>query len=130
MTNVKNYPVNTHSAADLINRMYDYLSFYQHMETQRIYDEYSGSTVLQARTPGGAIKQVIGLDKAVTVRFTETTNGVSVEIGEGKWLDKSIVMTTSMFILWPLAVTSGVGIYKQKKLLKDIEHEIDNFMWH
>ncbi len=130
MTNVKNYPTTAHSAADLVNRMYDYLSFYQRMDTQRIYDEGGRTTILQARTPGGALKQIIGLDKAVTIRFTETAQGISVEIGEGNWIDKSIVMTTSMFILWPLAVTSGVGIYKQRKLLKDIEHELDSFMWH
>ena len=37
-------------------------------------------------------------------------------------------MTVSMFVLWPLTVTSGVGIYKQKKLIDNLIAEMDSYM--
>lgn len=37
-------------------------------------------------------------------------------------------MTISMFVLWPLTVTSGVGIYKQKKLISELTEEMDTYM--
>ena len=34
-------------------------------------------------------------------------------IGAGKWLDKAIAGTVSIFVLWPLAVTAGFGAWEQ-----------------
>jgi hypothetical protein len=41
---------------------------------------------------------------------------MTVEIGAGKWIDKAAVGTVSMFILWPLAVTAGLGAWEQMKM--------------
>ena len=40
----------------------------------------------------------------------------TVEIGAGKWVDKAAVGTVSLFILWPLAITAGMGAWEQMKL--------------
>lgn len=85
------------------------------MTTQKLTDEL-GNKVLQARASGGKWKQFLGMDKAITIRFKESKESVSVEIGDAKWVDKGAVMVTSLFVLWPLALTSGYGLYKQGKL--------------
>lgn len=128
MATNKVYPVTHHTASELINHMYSYLSDDQGMETQRVRDNAGNYTLVQARTKGGKFKKIVGLDKTVTLRFIEAPNAVNVEVGEAKWIDKSIVMTLSMFVLWPLTVTSGVGIYKQKKLISDLISEMDSYM--
>ncbi len=105
----------------LVSAVENHLSDEEGMETQRLTDE-KGATVLQARAKGGKWKQFIGLDKALAVRFSKVgSNEVRMEVGESKWVDKGVVMTVSMFVLWPLAVTSGVGMYKQAKLPEHVD---------
>lgn len=128
MANNKLYPVTRHSATELISHMHTYLEDSQEMEVQCIHSSEGALTILQARARGGSFKQLVGLDRAVTLRFTEMPGVVNVEIGEAKWIDKSIVMIVSMFILWPLTVTSGVGIYRQQKLLSSLTEEMDDYM--
>lgn len=128
MSSSKIYSTSHHSASDLVEHMYHYLIDAQGMETQRIHNAESNFSIVQARTKGGKVKQFVGLDKAVTLRFIASPGVVNVEIGEAKWVDKSVVMTISMFILWPLAATSGVGFYKQQKLLNDLNAEMDTYM--
>ncbi len=128
MMSNKIYPTTHHTASELINHVDSYLANVQGMETQQVRNAEGEFSIVQARAKRGRVKQLVGLDKAVTVRFIEAPSAVNVEIGEAKWIDKSIVMTVSMFILWPLAVTSGVGIYKQKKLIRDLMAEMDGYM--
>lgn len=76
----------------------------------------------------GKLKQFIGMDKALTVRFILLDDGkVSIDIGEKKWADKGAVIAVSMFVLWPLAISGGIGIYKQKKLSSKIICIIDEY---
>lgn len=126
MASSKYYPVHHHTAAELFNHMCDYFTDVQGMEIQCI--PTAAGTVIQARVKGGQYKKFLGLDRAATLRLTEVPGVVNVEIGEAKWIDKSVVMTISMFVLWPLTVTSGVGFYKQKKLLDDLSAEMDRYM--
>lgn len=112
----------------LITAIEENLSLVENMETQVTTDE-TGCAVLQARVRKGKWKQLIGLDKAITVRFnTKTAGEICMELGEAKWADKGTVMTVSMFVLWPLAITSGIGIYQQKKLPEKIKNVADIYM--
>ena len=71
-----------------------------------------GEYIIQGRAQNGKMGQWVGLDKAITVRLIPgQNNAVIVEIGNGEWLKKSLTMATSMFVLWPLAVSSGVGAW-------------------
>jgi hypothetical protein len=98
------------------------------MDTQMINLE-SGNVMLQARDKGGKWKQFIGMDKAITVRFEKVDGArVSVSIGESKWVDKAGVMAISMVILWPLAITSGIGMYIQGKLPGEIKTEVTRYL--
>jgi len=88
-----------------------------------------GSSLVQARAIG-TWQQYLGLDKAISVRFTPVgSNQVTVEIGGGKWTDKAIGVAVSMVILWPLFVTSGVGAVEQAKLLKDARNVIESYFY-
>ena len=116
------------TAKDLTNCLYTFLSA-SGMETNTISNQDGSCIVLQARTSGGSLKQIVGMDKTVTIRLNQVGNTLNVEVGEAKWGDKAAVMTVSMFVLWPLAVTSGVGIYAQKQLISRIWNQIDFFMF-
>ena len=89
----------------------------------------SGEYIVQGRAQNGKFTQWVGLDKAVTVRLIPgQNNAVIVEIGNGEWLKKSLTMATSMFVLWPLAVTSTVGMVKQGKLPGRIDKAIQMYI--
>ena len=46
-------------------------------------------------------------------------------MGQGEWSDKIGAGALGWFIAWPLAVTAGVGAYKQKKLPEEIFQVIE-----
>ena len=77
----------------------------------------------------GNLKQIVGMDKAIFVRFNPIgERQVQVEITKGKWVDKSIVMAISMVVLWPLTVTSGIGMVQQGKLPGKITTCIESYL--
>lgn len=116
------------SKAGLISAVKEYLSSVEKMETQIVTDE-EGYNILQARAKSGKWKQFVGLDKAITIRFIKKSDReICMEFGEAKWVDKGVAMATSMFILWPLAVTSGIGIYQQSQLPAKIKEVADKYM--
>ena len=127
MAAIVTYSTEKHSAEELIEHMTVFLTEHN-MNTQRVDSSDGSLTVIQARISGGSVKQFIGMDKAVTLRFTRGNSLVNVEVGEAKWADKATVMTLSMFVLCPLTITSGIGIYGQRKLMKEIPEEMHSFM--
>ncbi|HLO89004.1 MAG TPA: hypothetical protein VK203_28905 [Nostocaceae cyanobacterium] len=58
----------------------------------------------------------MGLSSALNIVLRYHNNILTVEIGAGKWADKAIVGTISMFVLCPLAFTAAYGAWQQKKL--------------
>jgi|AGTN01.1.fsa_nt_gi hypothetical protein len=105
-----------------------FLSYAEDMETQLLTLE-GGDVLIQARARGGAWKQWVGMDKAITIKMNRFGgNQVAVDIGSAKWTDKAGVMALSMFVLWPLAVTSGIGMYKQGKLPEAIKDTIVRYL--
>lgn len=100
----------------------------QSMETQFL--EENGCLLIQARAIGGNWQQFLGLDKAITVRFTPVgTNQVSVEIGGGKWIDKAIGagVAIATVVLWPLLLTSGVGAIAQTTTINGAKNVIQTY---
>lgn len=86
--------------------------------------------VIQARVRKAGAKKLLGMDKAVEVRLTQEGQRLVVEMGNAKWADKAVVMAVSMFVMWPLAITSGVGIYKQNELFAEIKTVIDQYFYN
>lgn len=98
------------------------------METQDMQTD--DGILVQARAIGGMWQQFLGLDKAISVRFTPVgKDRVTVEIGGGKWADKAIGAAVSMVVLWPLLFTSGVGAVWQAKLLKDARNVVETYFY-
>jgi molecular chaperone DnaK (HSP70) len=98
------------------------------METQTVNLE-NGDVMIQARDKGGKWKQFLGMDKAITVKIEKfDDNSFNLNIGEAKWADKVGVMAVSMFILWPLSVTSGIGMFMQGKLPGEIKKAVSNYV--
>lgn len=105
-----------------------FLTYSENMETQIINLE-GGDVMIQARARGGSWKQWVGMDKAITVKINKFGGDqVAVDIGSAKWTDKAGVMAVSMFILWPLTITSGIGMYKQGKLPGEIKNAIFRYL--
>jgi hypothetical protein len=71
------------------------------------------------------------MSSALNVSLLQDGTNLNVEISAGKWMDKAVVGTISMFVLWPLAVTTAWGTWKQSQLPKNtfefIEQFVNNF---
>jgi hypothetical protein len=57
---------------------------------------------------------------SLNIVFYQSGDTLTVQIGSGKWLDKAAVGTVSFFILWPLAITAGLGAWEQMKMPEKI----------
>lgn len=80
--------------------------------------------LLQAGQPKDTLRTLSGMRLATTVQFSIIENNLNVTIGEGQWSDKLGAGAVGLFLLWPLAITAGIGAYKQKNLPDEIFHVI------
>ena len=85
--------------------------------------------VLQCRQEKDGWKTVTGMRLATTVQITRTApDNINVTIGISEWSDKIGAGVAGMLLFWPLAVTAGIGAYKQKKLPEEIFRCIENYL--
>lgn len=93
---------------------------------QRIRFEENGINgilvqIKNASTKGeGIFKTCLGMSSCATLKLRAEGSALSVEVMQGKWLDKVVVAVVSCFILWPLLITAAIGAFKQNKLLNDV----------
>ena len=94
------------------------------MRTEKSMDVQSAATtdgyVIQGSQPKDGWKTITGTRLAITVQLIKLGEHLNVVIGEGQWADKIGAGALGWFVAWPLAVTAGFGIYKQKKLTQEI----------
>jgi hypothetical protein len=91
----------------------------QDFDTQQI-DADNDSVLLQIKKRG-SWRDFVGMGTSLNVVFhPEEDDMLTVEIGAGKWVDKAAVGTVSLFILWPLAITAGIGAWEQMKMPDNI----------
>ena len=109
--------------ADLVRRFL----YNEKMEVQTLGN--AGCIVIQARVGHVGVKKLVGMDKAIEVRLSNEGQRLVVEMGSAKWADKAVVMAVSTFMLWPLAITSGIGIYKQNELFEQVRVVIDRYFF-
>jgi hypothetical protein len=81
----------------------------QHMNTD------SESVLLQVKKRG-SWRDLVGMATSLNIVFHPGDDSLTVEIGAGKWIDKAAVGTVSLFLLWPLAITAGMGAWEQMKM--------------
>lgn len=118
------YKLNGRTPKDAALHVRNFLETEEGMEAQCLLstqDEY----LIQGRATHRKVKKLIGMDKATTIKIKPIGNDYfSVEIGEGKWLDKGVALAAAYFVFAPLVITSCIGIYQQKVLPDKIHREL------
>ena len=82
--------------------------------------------VMQASQPKDTLKTLTGMRLALTVQMSVMGDQLNVSIGEGQWTDKIGAGAAGLFVAWPLAITAGIGAFKQKKLPEEVFQVISN----
>ena len=96
----------------------------QGFDSQQLNTEGDG-VLLQIKKRGGW-RGFVGMATSLNVVFSQSADTLTVEIGAGKWLDKAAAGTVSIFILWPLAITAGIGAWEQMNMPDKIFAYIGN----
>ncbi|MGN0432178.1 MAG: zinc ribbon domain-containing protein [Lachnospiraceae bacterium] len=99
---------------NIVKSVESFCNIEQSMETQS--SQTTDGYVLQASQPKDGWKTISGTRLAITVHFMLTGDVLNVTVGEGQWSDKIGAAAIGWFVAWPLAITSGIGVYRQKKL--------------
>ena len=86
----------------------------QGFDTQQVSAD-DQSLLIQIKKRGGW-RDLVGMATSLNILFHQSDDTLTVEIGAGKWVDKAAVGTVSLFILWPLAITAGMGAWEQMKM--------------
>jgi hypothetical protein len=95
--------------------------------TTQVLQTSDGASVVQVEKQGGW-RKTIGMSTALNIVFRMTDGRLMVEIGAGRWMDKAAVGTVSIFILWPLAVTAGIGAWQQMKMPERVFEQIAGYL--
>lgn len=83
------------------------------------------TTIVQGEKRG--LRSFVGMAEGATVRIDATPTGFRATIGGGKWIEGGAAIAVSMLILWPLAITGGIGLAKNKMLADALWKTIDGF---
>ena len=81
--------------------------------------------VMQASQPKDGWKTLTGMRLAIAVQMAVMGDKLNVSIGEGQWSDKIGAGAIGLFVAWPLAITAGMGAFKQKKLPGEVFQVIE-----
>lgn len=117
MSDTRVYVLNGTDMQTVAERVETFLKEEKNMEVQGVP---SGDSYLIQATQKDTLRTIAGMRLATTVQMTVSGDNLNVTIGEGQWADKLGAGAFGLFIAWPLAVTAGIGAYKQKKLPEEI----------
>ena len=107
---------------EILDKVQDWLES-QDFELQKVPVD-DDTVFMQVRSKGGW-KKFVGMATALSIHFDHANGQLKVSMGEGKWMGKVATGSISMFVLWPLAITTAVGVYSQMKLPEKIYDFID-----
>lgn len=80
---------------------------------------------------GGDFEAIIGMQAALSLTIQRTTGGVLAMVGQQRWLDKAAVGAVGIValpVLWPLALTAGVGALRQASLGNQVLNMVDGLV--
>ncbi|WP_125767213.1 zinc ribbon domain-containing protein [Lapidilactobacillus wuchangensis] len=104
----------------------NFLQFEKNLEAEAVPTEQG--YLVQAKNQE-SWKKFAGMDTAIHIQLLQNgTDLVTVNIGQGKWVDKASAATIGMFVFAPLAITAAVGAWSQKQLPKEIFECIENYI--
>ena len=117
------FMLNGTEVSGIVTRLENFFRTEKGMEVQS--SETTEGYVIQASQPKDGWKTLTGMRLAVTVQMTVMGNQLNVNIGEGQWSDKIGAGAIGLFVAWPLAITAGMGEFKQKKLPGEVFQVIE-----
>lgn len=125
MEKTKTYRVAELDLGELVDDLTGWLSS-EGFNTQVLSAE-DGSTVVQVAKQG-TWRKFVGMSTALNVALRHHHPSLVVEIGAGRWMDKAAAGTVSLFLLWPLAVTSAFGAWSQLKMPEKVLDRLDGYL--
>jgi hypothetical protein len=125
MTQSKSFPCPSSRFSELIASTQGWLSR-EGFKCQKLQTA-DGGTLLQIEKVGGW-RKLVGMSTALNILFRQLENTVNVEIGAGRWIDKATTGAVAYFVLWPLAVTAGIGAWQQMKTPERVFEHIAKFL--
>lgn len=124
MTETRVFMLNGTQVQDIVTRLEGFFRTEKGMDVQS--SQTTDGYVMQASQPKDGWKTLTGMRLAVTVQMAVAGDQLNVSIGEGQWSDKIGAGAIGLFVAWPLAITAGMGAYKQKKLPFEVFQVIEN----
>lgn len=124
MTETRVFMLNGMQVQDIVTRLEGFFRTEKGMDVQS--SQTTDGYVMQASQPKDGWKTLTGMRLAVTVQMAVAGDQLNVSVGEGQWSDKIGAGAIGLFVAWPLAITAGMGAYKQKKLPSEVFRVIEN----
>lgn len=124
MNETRVFMLNGTQVQDIVTRLEGFFRTEKGMDAQS--SQTTDGYVMQASQPKDGWKTLTGMRLAVTVQMAVAGDQLNVSIGEGQWSDKIGAGAIGLFVAWPLAITAGMGAYKQKKLPFEVFQVIEN----
>ena len=126
MNETRVFMLNGTQVQDIVTRLEGFFRTEKGMDVQS--SQTTDGYVMQASQPKDGWKTLTGMRLAVTVQMAVAGDQLNVSIGEGQWSDKIGAGAIGLFVAWPLAITAGMGAYKQKKLPSEVFQVIENII--
>lgn len=124
MNETRVFMLNGTQVQDIVTRLEGFFRTEKGMDVQS--SQTTDGYVMQASQPKDGWRTLTGMRLAVTVQMAAAGDQLNVSIGEGQWSDKIGAGAIGLFVAWPLAITAGMGAYKQKKLPSEVFQVIEN----
>lgn len=124
MNETRVFMLNGTEVRDIFTRLEGFFRTEKGMDVQS--SQTTDGYVMQASQPKDGWKTLTGMRLAVTVQMAVAGDQLNVSVGEGQWSDKIGAGAIGLFVAWPLAITAGMGAYKQKKLPSEVFQVIEN----
>ena len=115
--------LNGTEVSQIVVRLENFFRTEKGMEVQS--SQTTDGYVMQASQPKDGWKTIAGMRLAITVQMAVMGDKLNVSIGEGQWSDKIGAGAIGLFVAWPLAITAGMGAFKQKKLPGEVFQVIE-----
>ena len=117
------FMLNGTEVSQIVTRLENFFRTEKGMEVQS--SQTTDGYVMQASQPKDGWKTLTGMRLALTVQMAVMGDKLNVSIGEGQWSDKIGAGAIGLFVAWPLAITAGMGAFKQKKLPGEVFQVIE-----
>lgn len=124
MNETRVFMLNGTQVQDIVIRLEGFFRTEKGMDVQS--SQTTDGYVMQASQPKDGWKTLTGMRLAITVQMAVAGDQLNVNVGEGQWSDKIGAGAIGLFVAWPLAITAGMGAYKQKKLPSEVFQVIEN----